>query len=112
MTEYPHDPDFPFLVVTTDEKQIAKFRSKFLAEGYRRISKTGAVWEIIDTTPKPRIPVDALYITWVWANKQKFAIRDRELFWDTNGFRFTENELLEEIGDTEITVLDPRKEES
>lgn len=115
MPEYPHDPEFPYLVLSVGGNQVGKFRSKFLAEEYRRVSKTEKMWDIVDTTPKPRIPVDAQYLAIKAGKMFAIAIR-KELGWrvigDGQPIWFPDESFAALFKDDEITVLDPRKEES
>lgn len=65
-TEFTHDPDTP-IAVTEGVFVVARFTYRGIAEEFKE--RLGHEYmEIIDTTPKPRIPNDAEFITWVGEN--------------------------------------------
>lgn len=111
MTSYPHDPEFPFLVITPTGNQVAKFADRTRADRY----SSHYLNVVVDTTPKPRIPVDAKFLTITAVDKTVIAIRG-ELGWkvigDGHPFWFSDESFEASFRDAEITVLDPRKEES
>lgn len=76
------------------------------------------VWriELLERPAPPRIPADALHVSWkpaVEALPQVASrLGDDEWLRQHDDQRFSLDELLNEIGDAEIIVLDPRKEAS
>lgn len=61
MTDYPYDPDLPYVVVTEGNELEARFRHESEADFY---AGSHTSLRVIDTTPKPRIPEDAEHIVW------------------------------------------------
>lgn len=114
MTDLNYDPDFPYVTRSTFTGYTsARFNKREAAEGWIGVDGT---LEIIDTTPKPKIPEDAEFIFIDDADQSVFARRegivDGEMIWLIPGDFITEAELIEDfIGDAEVTVL-VRKEES
>lgn len=112
MTDYGHDPELPFAYVSPTQV-YARFTIREDAEIWRERLGVG---EVIDTTPKPKIPEDAEFIFIDDYDQSVFARRegivDGEMLWLTFGDFITEEELIEDfIGDAEVTVL-VRKDES
>lgn len=120
MTDYPYDPELPFVVAQTqtlDETDSpvgsinARFRHERNAEQYVREFDFGFV-ELIDTTPKPKIPDDAEFIYWYDQDDQPYYARrwsnPANKVWETDeGVRVTEDQLTGSgwIGDAEVVVL-------
>ena len=105
MTDYPYDPDLPFAVVAVGSGLVhARFRFREGAESY-----AGTAWaDVIDTTPKPRIPEDAEFIYWQTESGTGYYARwdEAESEWQLHtGARYTLNDLLDRAGDAEIIVL-------
>ena len=113
MTDYPYDPDLPFAVVIPGSETVyARFRLRGSAEDYAEDTE-GSTWaNVIDTTPKPRIPDDAEFVCWQTSAGMYYAQRvEAEWQTDTGGW-YTLDELLNEAGDAEIIVLDRRKDDA
>lgn len=111
-TDYEYDPDFPYVTRSGVTGYVSgRFPTRENAEKWT----DGDEWvEIIDTTPKPKIPEDARFVHWFVRGGNFIATR--EGFnplkpWELEGVYYTEESLLKEIGDAEVTVL-VRKEES
>lgn len=107
MSELKHDPELPFAYVL-DRGVFARFRAIEDALSFASLVGDG---EVIDTTPKPKIPEDAQHITW---GKGATAYSRRGDGWvgGSNEGIISEQDLIEGfIGEAEIIVL-VRKEES
>lgn len=103
-TEYAYDPDLPFVAVGKSTKMpYARFNSRGDAERFYPFD-----CDVIDTTPKPKIPEDAQHITWGKKNVAYSRINDRWYGWTDAGL--SEGALLGLIGDAEVTVLVPKEE--
>lgn len=110
-----YDPELPYAVILIGSGELnARFKYLNEAETHRGT----ATWlEIVDTTPKPKIPEDAEFIYYIsWSNSGAYARRVGHAannVWETSNpiSRIDEEDLLKTIGDTEVTVL-VRKEES
>lgn len=120
MTDIPHDPDLPFAVTSSSRGIIARFAYEADAKEYRE--ELGLYyWIIVDTTPKPLIPVDAQYLTWKHGGNTTFAAKTEERNWTAIGLVPLANPIshttvvLEDYfkrsGITPV-VLDAREEES
>lgn len=108
MTDLTYDPELPFVVI--EGGQISG-RFRMIDDANYWIHDVSGSGELIDTTPKPKIPEDAQHITW---GKKKIAYsRHYDGLWYgwNHGRGLSEAELLTWIGDDEVTVL-VRKEES
>lgn len=117
MNDLKHDPELPFVAVGVSTREVfARFSN---LEGAVSFSDDGPyVVEVIDTTPKPKIPEDAEYIIWEdpYDNGEERIARryghPANKVWRVDEDTLDELELLNEwIGDSEVTVL-VRKEES
>lgn len=121
MTDIKYDPELPFAVIIReafkDHTILGRFHSWFYADQF---AKTGtALREIVDTTPKPKIPEDAEFIIWGDGSYlPQIAQRDSgpaNLGWRYGAeedYRWYSSESLSrEIGDAEVTVL-VRKDET
>lgn len=111
MSELKYDPDFPYAVVLNGHV-LAKFSSEgmgkvnaieYAAENYGS--------ELVDTTPKPKIPEDANYVFVEDGDQSVFAYRivfpDGRNGWMMVGNGpISEEDLLEiYIGDELVTVM-------
>lgn len=109
--EIKHDPEFPFLVTSCKGgPAIARFCSIWHARNYLHVNGT-PFWEITDTTPKPRIPEDAAYITWRDPETRGVLYARRISFeqWVTAyQVILSEDELIDYIEGAEIFALDKR----
>lgn len=106
-TDHEYDPDLPYVVASPTRLVIARFRWLGLAEEF-----SDGVDRIIDTTPKPRVPEDAKFITWTTGWHRSYAeASDMEGRWDDS--EGCHGWLLEDLPgvtpDTVFTVLDERK---
>ena len=109
--ELKYDPELPYAFVGNG-KVFARFADLNTAKAHRLYVTVG---EVIDTTPKPKIPEGAEFICWSDGSGRSVAIWENfnpTKPWDFNGVYYSEEKLLEdEIGDAEVTVL-VRKEAS
>lgn len=104
---YPYDPDLPY-VVEMDGVMVARTHmpqhANWIASGYIKQPR------IIDTTPKPRVPDDAEFITWTGGGRRYAAFRN---VLDTWNYAPAKSALLEDLPgvtpETVFTVLDERK---
>lgn len=116
MTDLTYDPEFPYVVVnSSSDVPVARFISDVLAADFALNNQYRTV---IDTTPKPKIPEDAEYITWSdpYDNgEERIAMRyghPANKVWRVGVDTLDELDLLNDwIGDAEVTVL-VRKGES
>lgn len=121
MTDLKYDRELPFAVIVRGGEKngtvLGRFIDLFSAEQFR---KAGEVFrEIVDTTPKPKIPEDAEFIIWDDGSYlPQIAQRDSgpaNLGWRYGAeedYRWYSSESLSrEIGDAEVTVL-VRKDET
>lgn len=111
-TDYEYDPDLPYVVVGVVTGMLsARFRSGVDAEEY---ALGHDYLEVIDTTPKPRVPDDAEWIFW-WSptGRRRFA-----RYWGGVSRKWMDiwtqrASALEDLPgvtpDTVFTVLDERK---
>lgn len=115
--ELKYDPELPFVAVGMSTREVfARFSN---LEGAVAFSDDGPyVVEVIDTTPKPKIPEGAEYITWSdpYDNgEERIAMRyghPANKVWRVGVDTLDELDLLNDwIGDAEVNVL-VRKEES
>lgn len=118
MTDYPYDPELPYAVARIKEGEeaypvgiIARFKDKHYAQDMVNEFTPGWV-ELVDTTPKPKIPADAEFIFWCDGEERPYYARrwsnPADKVWETDdGFRVREESLLGEgwIGDAEVVVL-------
>lgn len=124
--DIPYDEDLPFAVWRIRgvkgsdrfvEGQIeSRFRDLDSAASFTYSYQEGWL-EIVDTTPKPRIPEDAEFIAWQTSKNawMDVAYRDGKNLdlgkpWAWGDFLYSEEDLLTEIGDADIVVLDRREE--
>lgn len=104
MTEYAYDPASPYVVAGRESGILfSRFRHEEDAQEYA--DTLGFI--MIDTTPKPKIPVDAQHITWGRKNAAYSRIDDRWYGWTDTGL--SEGAMLELIGDAEVIVLVPKE---
>lgn len=111
-----YDPEFPFIVRLIDGEVISKHTTTSGANSYLEYVMQG-YGEVIDTTPKPKIPEGAEFIAWYDPSdngEERIARRYGHpankvwrIGWDT----IEESELMSYIGDAEVTVL-VRKDET
>ena len=110
-----YDPEFPFAIIVAD-KTVAKFKG--ISQATSLFNLSGLNYEVIDTTPKPKIPEDAEFVQWDASDQSFYAMRygKTDEWWVTasghkeDSFYYL-SDLLILISDAEVTVL-VRKEES
>lgn len=103
MTDYPYDPELPF-VVTIGGILIARVKSESIAAEIAH----GHLGRVVDTTPAPKIPADAEFIYWMSEDKWEIEYYARKVgtYWLTDqGYEHDIDELLAKIGDDEVVVL-------
>lgn len=102
--KYPHDPEFPYLVISASHGLVAKFKNPSEAEALKEI---GGVSYGVATTLLPAIPRDFRYITWNRSRIPHYAHRIEDK-WVYGQDLMTEETLLRDhIGDAPITGLKP-----
>lgn len=109
MTDYEYDEKLPYVVAGAVTGMLsARFRSGVDAEHF---ASQRFRYRVIDTTPKPRVPDDAKYITWlVYGSDRWFAERTAFGWKADNGTIADSLEGLPGVDpDTVFTVLDERK---
>lgn len=107
MTEYKYDENLPYVVEYLSEA-VARFREFDEADAWAGGARNH---RIIDTSPKPRVPEDAKFVTWCGRDGgRRFAERT------SNGWEIVGYGLISAIEnlpgvtpDTVFTVLDERK---
>lgn len=107
MTDYEYDPKLPYVVETIDGGLLARFSIRAVAA---EIAKE--YWgSVIDTTPKPRVPEDAQFITWVHRNGERWYAESGKYGWVADSVLYDSNPdaLPGVTPDTVFTVLDERK---
>lgn len=119
MTDYPYDPELPFVVVQVQSDDTyefpvgsinARFRDASSAREYADGFMKGYV-EFVDTNPAPKIPADAEFIFWYDDAERPYYARrwgnPAEKAWETDGGKLVnEDELAKQwIGDAEVVVL-------
>ena len=114
MAEYEYDENLPYVVesVVRDEGGlIARFARRNDAE-HAVIQAFNA--RVIDTTPKPRIPDDAKFISWTYPESGLICAAARGIDgWHYDGdYNLTSEELIANyIEDEAVTVLDVRADQ-
>jgi intein/homing endonuclease len=124
--EIPYDEDLPFVVWRIKEAKYtprfskgmieARFFDKIEADEYAEEYSEGWV-EVVDTTPKPKIPADAEVIAFVrhgdgWLYARRYGHPANKVWQFSNPvYRIEEGDLLTLIGDHDIVVLDRRAKE-
>lgn len=113
-----YDERVPFLVrIRFSQEWLGRFQVIDDANQFAETAWAGYDTEVIDTTPKPKIPEDAEFIYCPsWSGSGVYARRIGHVenrVWETSNpiSRVDESELLERIGDAEVTVL-VRKDKS
>lgn len=104
-----HDPEMPWVFRhSSGDKALARFRREADANLFASQYAYGSV---VNTTPPPRIPEHARYITWTDSSFRTMiaclASDDSKKTWRVTGETGTckLSDLLNYIGDAEITVL-------
>lgn len=109
MTDYEYDEKLPYVVAR--HGKIARFNDEVWANWIAG----GINGEVIDTTPKPRVPEDAMHVTWFDRNAEhRYArrVHAESAWWRMPGLNRDAllNELPGVTPDTVFTVLDERKQ--
>ena len=102
-----YDPELPFAVVIEDYPSGYVILGRCSTRQYAEdLLRNGTILrKIIDTTPKPKIPEDAQHITW-GTETLAFSRYIDDLWYGWNyGHGLSDEELLEMIGNSEVTVL-------
>lgn len=116
MPDIKYDPELPFAVVYSDKDETtvtSRFIEREDAESWLEYNNYLNT-RVVDTTPKPKIPEGAEFITWLMngANEVAIYVDFNPLKpWEWAGMYYSEEDLLVEIGDSEVTVL-VRKDET
>lgn len=108
MTDYEYDEKLPYVVSTGDgAARFERWAHAALFSGQFLISPG-----VIDTTPKPRVPKDAKFITWFDQGRlvDRMAVRSGTDFWNFGRGRDYLDNLPGVTPDTTFTVLDERRE--
>lgn len=114
MTECEYDEKFPYVVATTSGTAMGRFPDAGMADRFAETFRLHFSPDIIDTTPRPRIPDDAKFITWTYSGVEFIYAAARGVDgWHYDGtYGLTSEELIETyIGDEAITVLDVREDQ-
>lgn len=107
MTDYEYDKNLPYVVVAHGVAQ-ARFRTWRDAEGF--LDGLNISGFVTDTTPKPRVPFDAKYITWLINGRARWFAERRIGGWAVEGAMYGPLEDLPGVTpDTVFTVLEERK---
>ncbi len=110
MTGYGYDENLPYVVEGRISREVhARFRD---ADSASRYVAGVTSMRVIDTTPKPRVPEDAKFITWFDQGRRvdRMAVRLGTDFWNFGGGRDYLDNLPGVTPDTVFTVLDARDE--
>lgn len=108
--ELKHDPEFPFVVTNIGGVIIGRAINEFVANQlHKAMDKYG---QVIDTTPKPKIPEDAEFIHYIKSGYDFYVRQLEDGTWKSDGGSlYSYSEILELVEDVaEVTVL-VRKEE-
>lgn len=107
MSDYPYDPDLPYVVEPALHATVrARFNLRSDAEAFAE----GKIVRVIDTAPKPRVPNDARFITWISEGYRCYAEGINNTLWmDNDGRELRIEDLPGVTPDTVFTVLDERK---
>ena len=111
MTDYPYDPDLPYVVTYRDVLQ-GRFATFDLAHRFVRSDDRLPGYRISDTTPKPRVPEDAQWITWYSRQHRAHyvALNEGPDSWTiAEVYEGPLEDLPGVTPDTVFTVLDERK---
>lgn len=123
-----HDPDLPYVAIVPEGSRFTTYdadgrASKDLYPGavlgrfahaevaWDLLMGTGRPYELIDTTPKPKIPADAEFLHWRDEDDQPyFAVKHAAGSWETDeGVVLLTEELIGFVEGIDITVLDRRE---
>lgn len=106
MTDYEYDENLPYVVETGGGNVVARFHDLEEAGRYAVPPR-----RIVDTTPKPRVPDDAEFITWLDTGHSRWFAERTAFGWKADNGTIADS--LEDLPgvtpDTVFTVLDERK---
>lgn len=108
MTDYEYIPTLPYVLENTlTGDMMGRATSRLIAKNF----SAGLAIKIIDTTPKPRVPEDAQFITWVHRNGERWYAESGKYGWVADSALYDSNPdaLPGVTPDTVFTVLDERK---
>lgn len=122
MTDIKHDPELPFVVTTKKWPEgtsyvIARFNNEEDAVNWAESPEPGSHedgTEVIDTTPKPKIPEDTEFILVETEDVAKDIYQrvedkneDSGFYWyrAVDSMAYGHEEMPDMIGDAEVTVL-------
>lgn len=108
---YPYDADLPYVVEHTPTHQVvARFQADHWASEFAETRRFPDEFEVIHTTPKPRVPKNARYVTWCTSGYRCYAERvDDEMWTAGDGYRRPLEDLPGVTPETTFTVLEERK---
>ena len=108
MTDYEYDPDLPYVVEPT---MMGHARARFATRGDADEFAKAHVCRVIDTTPKPRVPEDAKYVTWRGESGARWYAERRDGMWVSDNEAEVEDidHFPSVTPDTVFTVLEERK---
>jgi len=105
---YPYDETLPFVLVN---RQTGEMMGRTVRKSTAENFAAGLTVEVIDTTPAPRVPEDARFITWFAGGSRYFAELDSDGSWYCR--QDSQAEALEDLPgvtpETRFTVLEPRE---
>lgn len=111
MTDHEYDPKLPYVLENTlTGDTMGRATSRLIAKNF----SAGLAIKIIDTTPKPRIPDDAQWITWLDSDTKRRVAwywgGESRKWWDMRSqCAFALEALPGVTPDTVFTVLDERE---
>lgn len=107
MTDYEYDKNLPYVVEYLSEA-VARFREFDEADAWAGGARNH---RIINTNPKPRVPADAKFITWLVNGSARWFAERRIGSWSVDGATYDTLEDLPGVTpDTVFTVLDERQD--
>lgn len=111
MADYEYDPKLPYVV---EGELSGLLYARFASQGGAReyVNSLSVSFRVIDTTPKPRVPEDAKYITWVHRNGERWYAESGKYGWVADSALYDSNPdaLPGVTPDTVFTVLEERKQ--
>lgn len=109
--QYDYIPDLPYVVVRDGIDLVAKFAEQDAADHF---ASQRFHHKVIDTTPAPRVPEDAHFITWNRGPMRRYAEKLSSGEWhnDNGSVYATIEDLPGVTPDTVFTVLEERKSDA
>lgn len=108
MSKLKYDPELPFVVLIREDQGDDVILARCSTWDYaNQLVKAGTLFrEIVDTTPKPKIPEGAEFVTWRGDRNSILEFAEKtQGYWAWSGLEISEIALTEVIGDAEVTVL-------